>query len=135
MIERMVRGNAAISLGPDLEEGLTPYKNAGVASDLRRFGETSDVAMLGTGYGVTAIFNRAPNPAAARLFINWLLSKPIQEGLAKAVKDNSRRVDVAAVPGAAPRPLPGETYISPQMEKFTSEREAVMKRTRELRPQ
>jgi iron(III) transport system substrate-binding protein len=135
MVTRMVRGTAAISLGPDLEEPLTPYKKEGASPDLRRFGDTGDVAMLGSGYGIAGIFNRAPDPNAAKVFINWLLSKPIQEGLAKAAKVNSRRVDVPPNPEAGPRALPGETYLTPQMEEFADERDKVMALTRQMRPE
>jgi iron(III) transport system substrate-binding protein len=135
MTERMVRGTAAFSLGPDLEEGLVQYKAAGVPFDLRRMPDTPDSATLSTVYGIAAIFNRPPNPNAAKVFINWLLSKPVQEGLAKATKNNSRRVDVAAPPGAPPRPRPGVTYLSPQMESFERERDEVMMLARKLRPQ
>jgi iron(III) transport system substrate-binding protein len=135
MTERMVRGTAAFSLGPDLAEGLVPYAAAGIPFDLRRMPATPDSAMQSTVYGIAAIFNRPPNPNAAKVFINWLLSKPVQEGLATATKNNSRRVDVVAPEGAPPRPRPGVTYLSPQMETFERERDEVMTLTRKLRPQ
>jgi ABC-type Fe3+ transport system substrate-binding protein len=97
--------------------------------------DTPDSASLSTVYGIAAIFNRPPNPNAAKVFINWLLSKPVQEGLAVATNNNSRRVDVAAPPGAPPRPRPGVTYLSPQMESFERERDEVMMLARKLRPQ
>jgi iron(III) transport system substrate-binding protein len=135
MVAHMVRGTAVFSLGPDLEESLTTYKEAGVAPDLRRFGDTADVAMLSSGYGIVSIFNRPPDPNAAKVFINWLLSKPTQEGLAKAAQANSRRVDVPTNPDASPRALPGQVYLSPQMEEFTTEREKIMQLTQQMRPQ
>ncbi len=135
MTERMVRGTAAFSLGPDLAETLIPYQKAGIPLDLRRMGDTPEVAMLSTGYGIAAIFNRPPHPNAAKLFMNWLLSKPIQTGLAKSAKNDSRRIDVPQTPGAPPRPLPGMTYLSPQMEKDAHERVKVMMMARKMRPQ
>jgi ABC-type Fe3+ transport system substrate-binding protein len=38
--------------------------------------------------------DRAPHAAAAKLFVNWLLSRPVQAELMKAVQLNSRRTDV-----------------------------------------
>jgi ABC-type Fe3+ transport system substrate-binding protein len=111
------------------------YKTAGIPFDLRRMTADPDTAMDSTVYGIAAIFNRPPNPNAAKVFINWLLSKPVQEGLAQATRNNSRRVDVASPPGAAPRPKPGMTYLAPQMEKLDRERAEVMMLARKLRPQ
>jgi iron(III) transport system substrate-binding protein len=38
-------------------------------------------------------YNNAPHPHAAKVFVNWYLSKDFQQTYANAVKDNSRRVD------------------------------------------
>src|SRR5207253_11165682 len=40
------------------------------------------------------LFDRAPHPNAAKLFVNWALTKPVQEMWNKAVGSNSRRLDV-----------------------------------------
>ena len=94
LAERMVHGTAALSLGPNFDEGLTAYKNAGVVYDIRPLGFTADIASISTGYGIAAVINRSPHPNAGKVFINWLLSQPIQDALAKAVTSNSRRADV-----------------------------------------
>jgi iron(III) transport system substrate-binding protein len=44
--------------------------------------------------GVLSLVNRAPHPNAAKLYINWLLSKEAQTGLAQATGYISNRVDV-----------------------------------------
>lgn len=41
------------------------------------------------------LFNRAPHPNAAKVFINWILSKEGGEAWSQAAKENSRRADVA----------------------------------------
>lgn len=46
------------------------------------------------GNGVVGLLDKAPHPAAARLFINWLLSRPAQADWALRGKVNSRRLDV-----------------------------------------
>ncbi len=38
-------------------------------------------------------FNKAPHPNAAKLFVNWYLSRDFQQAYASKVSDNSRRVD------------------------------------------
>ncbi len=53
--------------------------------------EGSDIS---PGAGALALFNRAPHPNAARVYINWLLTKEGQYGLGKAIGYVSRRLDV-----------------------------------------
>jgi iron(III) transport system substrate-binding protein len=47
------------------------------------------------------LFNKAPHPNAAKLFVNWFLTKDGQTGMAQGLKHNSRRKDVAIVDQAA----------------------------------
>jgi iron(III) transport system substrate-binding protein len=57
--------------------------------------------------GGLSFVNRAPHPNAAKLYINWLLSKEAQTGLAQATGYISNRVDVPtdhAPPWKVPRP-------------------------------
>lgn len=44
--------------------------------------------------GFMAVFNHQPNPNAARLFINWFLTKEAQTLLSKSVLAQSARDDV-----------------------------------------
>lgn len=39
-------------------------------------------------------YNNAPHPNAAKIFVNWYLSREFQQHYADIVKDNSRRIDV-----------------------------------------
>lgn len=135
LVERMVRGTAYISLGPNLDEGLVAYKNAGVSYDIRPLGFTADVASISTGYGIAAVINGSPHPNAGKVFINWLLSKPIQDALAKAVTSNSRRVDVPPPFEGAPAPLAGQHYIELQREEYLDDRAKVMQFAKAVRPQ
>lgn len=68
---------------------------------------------LTSGDGNVSLFNRAPHPNAARVYINWLLSKDGQTAYAKANGYISARADVAPEPDqAAHLPVPGaiKTY-------------------------
>jgi iron(III) transport system substrate-binding protein len=49
---------------------------------------------LTTGGGNVALFNRAPHPSAARVYLNWLFGKEGQELQSRAVGFPSTRVDV-----------------------------------------
>jgi iron(III) transport system substrate-binding protein len=89
--EFMVRGRFPIALGvnPLL---LKQFQKQGLGKSLKllRFPEMDTV-----NYGTTLwLVNRAPHPAAARLFVNWLLTKDAQTHWAREVETNSRRVGV-----------------------------------------
>jgi iron(III) transport system substrate-binding protein len=60
--------------------------------DPRTLKEGSDVSPAN---GALAIFNRAPHPNAAKVYVNWLLSKEGQSGFAKASGYVSARLDAA----------------------------------------
>lgn len=131
--ERMVRGTAFLSLGPQLEEPLIPFAKAGVKYDIRPFGNSPEVAWIGTSYGIASIFNHPAHPHAARVFINWLLSKEVQAGLSEAAKQRSRRVDVAPPQGALPI-KPGVQYANVQREEFLETRRTVTRLAAKFRP-
>jgi iron(III) transport system substrate-binding protein len=80
-------------------------------ADPREIKEGSD---LSPANGALGLFNQAPHPNAARVFINWLLSREGQTVFAQAQGYVSGRADVPLPPGAAPWrvPLPGaiKTY-------------------------
>jgi iron(III) transport system substrate-binding protein len=89
--EFMVRGRFPIALGvnPLL---LKQFQKQGLGKSLKllRFPEMDTV-----NYGTTLwLVNRAPHPGAAKLFVNWLLTKDAQAHWAREVETNSRRVGV-----------------------------------------
>lgn len=62
---------------------------------------------------VTALFNRAPHPNAAKVYINWLLSQEGQTLYARASGFVSARLDVPTdhtFPWRVPRPGAIKTY-------------------------
>ena len=78
--------------------------------DPRQLREGSDVSPASGGVGV---FNRAPHPNAAKLYINWLLSKEGQTSFARAAGYISSRLDVPtdhAAPWRVPEPGAIKTY-------------------------
>jgi len=69
--------------------------------------------------GNVAMFNRAPHPNAAKVYINWLLSKEGQTHHAAALGTVSSRLDVPydhAEPWRVPRPGAIKTYTAEAME-------------------
>lgn len=53
-----------------------------------------EAGSVGTGSGHIAFFKNSPHPNAARLYINWILSREGQLAYQKITKDNSLRMDI-----------------------------------------
>jgi iron(III) transport system substrate-binding protein len=51
-------------------------------------------AVLGAGGGAVSLVDQAPHPNAAKLYINWLLSKQGQTEWQQATRENSLRIDI-----------------------------------------
>jgi len=128
--EFMVRGRFPIALGvnPLL---LNQFQRQGLGKNLKllRFPEMDTV-----NFGTTLwLVNRAPHPSAAKLFINWVLTKDAQVAWAREVETNSRRVGVE--PGNPEFALPrGAKFFQvdaeenlPQVVKTQDIAKAVMK--------
>lgn len=114
--EALVRGKAVIGLSGKAGADMKEFLEAGIKLDVRSFGAGPNVGFKATAASALAIFNKSPHPAAAKVFINWYMTKPIAEALSKATEFNSRRVDVApADPSSAP--TAGGDYIEAQ--RFT----------------
>ncbi len=78
--------------------------------DPRQLKEGSDVSPAN---GCVALFNRMPHPNAAKVYINWLLSKEGQTVFARAMGYVSSRLDVPtdhALPWRIPQPGAIKTY-------------------------
>lgn len=77
---------------------------------------------VSTGSGGLGLINKAPHPNAAKLFVNWLLSKEGQTILSHATLFQSARVDVSTE-GMTPQSLrqPGVKYVSVDDESFQLE--------------
>ncbi len=90
--EFMVRGRYPIALGvnPLL---LSQFQRQGLGKSLKllRFPELDTFS---SGASTVWLVNRAPHPSAAKVFINWLLTKDAQVVWAREVETNSRRLGV-----------------------------------------
>jgi ABC-type Fe3+ transport system substrate-binding protein len=111
LAEKLVLGGYPIALGLS-PKGLRPFREQGLA-DAIAYLDLPDVDIVLS----TAMlhFERAPHPAAARLFANWVLTQQGQEFLTSTYPTNSARTDVAPFDpdtvGAA-----GKTYYDPDRE-------------------
>ena len=111
-VETLVRGGAPIGFGVH-PLVMKDFKNQGLADNIK------NPEVPGTVYGggdIVALFNRAPHPNAAKLFINWLLSKDGQIAWSTKNQINSARTDVQVVdPDSAPGKV---AYEDPTQEKW-----------------
>lgn len=79
------------------------------------------------------MFNRAPDPNATKVFVNWLLTREVQTRISQSVRRNSRRLDVPAVdPETRPDPARLDEYVDGNAEDFLPVRERLLRLTNEL---
>ncbi len=85
----------------------------------------------GSGQSVVNLLRDAPHPNAAKLFLNWLLSKEGQTIYSQAVGAPSARLDVSAEGLVYPRPEAGVKYIRTDTEEailgLAGDREVILK--------
>jgi iron(III) transport system substrate-binding protein len=104
LAERLVRGSLPIAIGVDLPILLTLQKE-GLGQNVKPLALDSPAgARVGSFWGNATLINRAPHPNAARLFLNWLLSREGQVEWVQAAEAASRRLDVPAPEGTLPGP-------------------------------
>jgi len=120
--EWLVQGRYPIGIGL-IDPVLRGFQKEGVGKNVKPLKEPKLSSII-SGFGNLAIINRAPNPNAAKVYINWLLSREGQAAWAKATGDNSRRSDVA--PGDPEfLPKPGVKYINAQKEEAQALRKKI----------
>jgi iron(III) transport system substrate-binding protein len=88
--EPLTRGNYPIALGVR-PKALDPLREQGIGLQVRYLDPT-DADFVPAGSLLR--FDRAPHPAAAQLFANWVLSREGQMVLARALQTNSARTDI-----------------------------------------
>ena len=124
--EWVVRGRYPIGIGLEAQT-LDTFQSQGVGTNVSSLPDDAyTVQQISVGFGGVGLVDRAPNPNAAAVYINWLLSKAGQDAWPR----NSRRTDVA---GAFPqfKPKPGHEYVLGQAEKFTEQRLQLLKVAKE----
>jgi ABC-type uncharacterized transport system YnjBCD substrate-binding protein len=113
----MAHGAAWIGVGPPVRALIKRYEKAGIKTDVRAMGNTPDRNANVMGGSFLSVFNKRPHPNATRVFVNWLLAKDTQLGLAKALDQASRRKDLPVTTLPDETPIPGAHYFAPQREE------------------
>jgi ABC-type Fe3+ transport system substrate-binding protein len=118
-VDMLGQGRYPVAVG--LSDGLAEQRaKQGVPVeivDIRRLKEGSDTSPAS---GCLSIFDRAPHPNAAKVYINWLLSKEAQTIYARATGYISNRLDVPtdhAAPWRVPQAGSIKTYTREAIEK------------------
>lgn len=118
--EWLVSGKYPIGIGTSPDE-LLRFQQMGLGKNVVSFEAPMPHPTLDFAYGSVSMLANAPHPNAAKVYINWLLSKAGQTDWGK-FGGNSRRIDI---PYANPRlaPKPGVTYIAEQTEENLANRQ------------
>src|SRR5262245_35171143 len=110
-LDAIVKGKYLMLIGVS-EPTADEWIRKGIPVDIvdqRQLKEGTGSSTTSSGLG---LFNRAPHPNAARVYINWLLSKEGQTGFVQASGYISSRLDVPTDHAAWRVPIPGaiKTY-------------------------
>jgi iron(III) transport system substrate-binding protein len=90
--QQLVQGQYSLCICSDLEvQRMIEIGQPAAVVDPRQMREGSQTT---SAYGNVALANRAPHPNAAKLYVNWVLSKDGATHLVKASKSPSTRADV-----------------------------------------
>lgn len=131
LVEWLVRGRYPIALGLN-EYVLVNFQKKGVGKNIGAVEDAKTIVYWASGSSGIALFNRAPHPNAAKVYMNWLLSRSGQLEWVKTLT-NSRRVDVPpSEPASAMKP--GRSYHNVQSEDMTAQRRRIQRMAKELLP-
>jgi len=104
---------------------LDEFKKQGLGQTIQPMGTGPGVAFTGTGGMVLAAIEHPAHPNAQKLFVNWFLTKDIQELLSQTDRLNSMRKDVPPHTDGGLRILPGEKYLNTSLERLLPEKKSV----------
>ncbi|HLI19716.1 MAG TPA: extracellular solute-binding protein [Stellaceae bacterium] len=121
--ENVVRGTTPIGMAVPGDE-VGQFQAQGLGKSILPFNGDAKALSGDTGFGTVSLMDKAPHPNAAKVYINWLLSKAGQTDWTKTER-NSRRLDVP--PGApSQEPPPGMPYSNLQSEDQIPIRDQVV---------
>jgi ABC-type Fe3+ transport system substrate-binding protein len=128
-LEWLARGDYAIGIGHNnsvMEEFVTKgLPLAQVTAD-----DIKEANYVTAAIASVSLVNRAPRPNAAKVFINWLLSKETLTAWSKATGFWSRRMDVShdhLEPGLIPKLEKMSSYQLNYKEEWVEKRAEIVK--------
>lgn len=118
IVDWVAQGLFAIGLMPNPPE-VTAAIEQGLPLRVVDPAQFKEGATLGPGGGTVALMANAPHPNAAKVFINWLLSRDGQVTWQREVKQNSLRIDIPKDGLQAHNvPKPGVKYVNVATEEY-----------------
>lgn len=129
LVEWVVRGRYPIAIGFN-EYVWALFQKKGAGKNIIDIEDPKTIVYWASGSSAIGLFNRAPHPNAAKIYINWLLSRNGQIDWVKTLT-NSRRLDV---PPAEPKSAmkPGRVYHNTQAEDMIPQRRRIQQLANEL---
>jgi iron(III) transport system substrate-binding protein len=129
LVEWVVRGRHPIAIGLN-EYFLIIFQEKGLGKNINAVADPKTGGYWSSGSSGIGVFNRAPHPNAAKVYVNWLLSRSGQTDWIQT-QTNSRRTDVAPFdPKTAMKP--GRTYSNTQAEDMLAQRRRIQELATEL---
>lgn len=104
MAEAVVRGRFPIGVGV-LGEDVQPFAQQGLPITLLKASHMKEGTYASPGPSAVVIFKNAPHPNAAKVYLNWYLSKEGQTAFAEGVGYPHRRADVPPVATLGREPI------------------------------
>jgi iron(III) transport system substrate-binding protein len=129
-VELLVRGSRPIGIG--VSQGpLLEFQRQGIGRNVRALERPEASALTGGFGGCACLMNRAPHPNAARVYLDWLLSREGQTAWNQSYPANSRRLDVEPYDPAT-LPKPGVDYLFVEREEVRPMRDEQFQMARDL---
>lgn len=118
MIDWVAQGTYPIGLLLNFVD-VIPAINQGLPIAMIRGDQFKEGAPLGPAGGTVSLVDSGPNPNAAKVYLNWLLSREGQMSWQDNVKGNSLRIDIPKDSVAAVYvPKPGLSYLNTGAEEY-----------------
>jgi iron(III) transport system substrate-binding protein len=102
-IEWAVRGRYPIGIAIS-NASLPEFHQQGVGLNIRPLAFDSPMGARLNMTRTIVIFEQPAHPNAAKVFLNWVLSREGQQRFVQHVDENSRRADVESIPESKPNP-------------------------------
>ncbi len=128
LTEWVARGKNPVGIGPS---PAIPTEFIKMGAPVA-FADMKEPRLLTPGYGILSAFKDPPNPNAAKLFVNWLLSKEGSSVFAPALGYPPTRVDVSTedfLPPLVPRKDDVDVY---NKYDFVALKTEMMKKAEEI---
>jgi iron(III) transport system substrate-binding protein len=117
MIDWVAQGKYQLSIFSTSND-VQDAKKKGLPVDL--IDAPDDESFMSGGFGHVSIVNKTPHPTAAKVFLNWLLSKEGQLKWQEKTDNNSLRMDIAKTMLSDPTSVPKEKgqYVNASLPQY-----------------